>query len=419
VILFCTEVAVHALAAIYYIGLESGFQFYLLAIVVLAHLGYGWKKSIRWSIFFSFLLLFTLSFIFLRDSLIYELNKTVINSLYIFNVIVFSFLASICLQYYVSLIIVFEKKLKQINVSLNQKNDLINEQKEEIETQRDILFEQKGEIEKTHKEVTDSIDYAKSIQKSLLPISASLNKNIKEHFVFFQPKYKVSGDFYWWADIDSHTIITAADCTGHGVPGAFMSMLGISFLREIVVKEFITQPAVILERLRKEIVKSLKQKGETGEQKDGMDMGMVSINHENNIASFSGANNPVYIVSENNLRIDNANIKEYDCLGNKAKLYEIKPDKMPIGIYQKMDKFTTHEFQLTAGDIIYLFSDGFADQFGGKKGKKFKYNSFKNILLENSDKPMSEQKAILQKTFKSWQENQEQIDDVLVIGIKI
>ena len=183
---------------------------------------------------------------------------------------------------------------------ISEKNEELHQLVEEVTTQKDEISRQKSHIELIHDEMTQSINYAKRIQYSLLPDEKLLNQKLDSHFVFYRPKETVSGDFYWWAHIENHTIIAAADCTGHGVPGAFMSLSGISFLREIVMKEYITHPAVILRKLRKEVIQSLKQKGiEDSEQakgislKDGMDMALISINHENNTLQFAGANNPL------------------------------------------------------------------------------------------------------------------------------
>lgn len=271
-----------------------------------------------------------------------------------------------------------------------------------IKKQRDAkkLGKQKQEIEKNHFEISASIDYAKRLQSSILPLQGSLNGCIVENFVILNPKDKVSGDFYWWTFIEGHTVITAADCTGHGVPGAFMSMLGISLLREIVTKEYITHPGVILRRLRKDIVRILKQKGEVGEQKDGMDIAIISINNKTKECQFAGANNPLYLI-------------------RNKELMEYKPDKMPIAIYQRMDNFTTHDIQLEPNDQLYLFSDGFPDQFGGPNGKKFKYKPFKKLLLEKSELPLNEQKVEIENAFTFWKGEHEQIDDVVIVGVKV
>ena len=338
-------------------------------------------------------------------------------------------------------------EIEQKNEELNQLVEEISSQRDEIEAQRDTVEQQKQHIEIIHNEVEQSIDYAMRLQQSILPDEKLLAKYISDYFVFFRPKDKVSGDFYWWAHIENYTIITAADCTGHGVPGAFMSMLGTSFLREIVQKEYVTHTGVILRKLRKEIIKALKQKGESGEQKDGMDMAIISINHETNTVQFSGANNPLYIVkseeetviarrndeaiSTNNEQIATPSARNDDknkqiasgltlaMTNNDYGLYEIKPDKMPIAIYEKMDNFTAHEIYIEKGDQLYLFSDGFADQFGGPKGKKFKYKPFKQLIINNCQLTMTEQKEIFEKTFNGWVQGYEQIDDVTIMGIKL
>ncbi len=286
------------------------------------------------------------------------------------------------------------------NFMLNQQNEEISTQRDEIEAQRDLVISQKEQIELIHNEVSQSIDYATRLQAAILPNLDLIKDVISDHFVIYKPKDKVSGDFYWWAEVEGHLIIAVSDCTGHGVPGAFMSMLGISFLREIVVKEYMTNPGIILKRLRKEIIHVLKQKGTMGEQKDGMDMALISINKETLELQFAGANNPLYF-----LRND--------------ELIEIKGDKMPIAIHLLMDPFKVNDLQLEKGDSLYLFTDGFADQFGGPKSRKFMYKQFKEILLQNNQKPMSGQKEILENAFDKWRGKGEQIDDVTVIGIRI
>jgi len=327
-----------------------------------------------------------------------------------------------------SLLLIQKQEIEEKNDELNHQNEEIlaqneeiNAQNEEILAQRDTLVKQKEHIELIHHEVSQSIDYAMRLQSSILPEVTLIDNNLTDHFVMFKPKDKVSGDFYWWANVENNTVITAADCTGHGVPGAFMSMLGISFLREIVSKEYITFPGVILQKLRKEVIKSLKQKGEFGEQKDGMDLALISINHETNMLQYAGANNPVYIISGNgnDIRIQNEKIRPFKLDHINAQLIEIKSDKMPIAIYDKMDRFTTHEIQLQKGDMVYMFSDGYPDQFGGEKGKKIKNKPFKQLLLENANKPMNEQKVILEKYFEDWKGDLEQTDDVVVLGVKI
>ncbi len=280
-----------------------------------------------------------------------------------------------------------------------------------------LLKEQKNKIEKIHNSLSESIGYAKNIQKNILPDFNLIKKYFSDNFLIFRPKDVVSGDFYWWTKINNNIIITIADCTGHGVPGAFMSMLGISFLREIINKEKIISTDEILNKLRNEIIIALKQTDISEGQKDGMDMAIININIDTLELEYSGANNPLYLITKKDIP-NFENIK--DLIENgKNLLYEIKPNKMPIGIYKRKGNFISHKIQLTKGDSIYLFSDGYADQFGGPMNKKFKYKPFKRLLLENADKPMNEQKQILETTFKNWKNNIEQVDDITIIGIKI
>ncbi len=323
--------------------------------------------------------------------------------------------------------------LKQQNAEISQQKEEISTQRDEIEAQRDLVTHQKEHIEEIHKEVTDSINYAKRIQEAVLPVSDVARAVMGEHFILFKPKDIVSGDFYWTTQVNKWLIVTVADCTGHGVPGAFMSMLGISFLNEIVRKQEVNKANQVLNELRNEIINALQQKGIQGEQKDGMDISLLVLNTETNECQWAGANNPLYIIRKNpqgltkpkplqnleGLEEQNNKLSEIQNLKVLDVLEEIKGDKMPIAIHLIMNDFTNHEFKITKGDLLYLFSDGFADQFGGPKSKKFMYKKFKEILLTNSQKPMPEQKEILEKAINEWIGSNEQIDDITVLGIKI
>ncbi len=302
---------------------------------------------------------------------------------------------------------------RQKNV-LSENNEELKQLIEEITTQRDELNKTKKQLEIKHEEVNQSINYATKLQEAILPTDDLLNKYFSDYFILYKPKDKVSGDFYWWANVNNKTIVAAVDCTGHGVPGAFMSMLGSSMLRDIVEKELITDTSEILSVLRKEIIHSLKQKGELGEQNDGMDMAIISVDHETNTLQFSGANNPLYVITN-----DKRNLTDFDNLLGLEGFYEIKPDKMPISIYSKMKTFSSYKFKLSKGDILYMFSDGYADQFGGKKGKRLKTKALKELLITNKDKTMTQQKELLDSYHNEWKGNFEQIDDILIIGIKI
>jgi serine phosphatase RsbU (regulator of sigma subunit) len=287
--------------------------------------------------------------------------------------------------------------------------DKVKERTLEIEKQRD-------HIEKINIDITDSINYAKYIQSSILPKAEKLGSYLGEYFVLYKPKDIVSGDFYWISNTDNKIIIAAADSTGHGVPGAFMSMLGIAFLNEIVNKEYITHPGVILRRLRKEVIHSLQQKGERGEQKDGMDIALCTLDRENMKLQFAGANNPLYLIRKSNL--EEVGVLRSELIGD-YRLYEIKGDPMPIGINDKMDSFTFHEIDIYKGDSFYLFTDGFPDQFGGRDNRKFGYRQFRELLLKSNSIAMPEQKAVFEKILIDWMGNNNQIDDILLIGFRI
>ncbi len=314
--------------------------------------------------------------------------------------------------------------LNQQKEEISAQRDEIETQMEEIATQRDLVVAQKQQIEIIHSELTDSIHYARRIQNAILPKMEIIQKSGIEHFVLFCPRNIVSGDFYWTAHVDQKLVFCVADCTGHGVPGAFMSMLGISFLNEIVKKEKIVDASRILNNLREHIIASLQQHGVTGEAKDGMDISLCILNTENLKLQFAGANNPIYIVrkfikSENGkAESEKLNETNFDAL-QTSELYELKGDKMPIAIYERMDSFTNKEIQLNKEDTVYLFSDGFADQFGGESGKKFKYSSLKKLFLSVSSLPLEEQKKNIHSTLLKWMEHEEQVDDITVLGVKI
>jgi serine phosphatase RsbU (regulator of sigma subunit) len=310
----------------------------------------------------------------------------------------------IILLYYYSL-----KRSKRLTVALDERRILLEKQSRELKEQREVLRQQKEEI-------ISSINYAKYIQSSILPQEEQLETLLGEHFVLYKPKDIVSGDFYWISNIENKTVLAAADCTGHGVPGAFMSMLGTALLNEIINKEYITHPGVILRHLRKEVIHSLQQKGERGEQKDGMDIALCTLDLENMKLQFAGANNPLYLIRK-------ANLPEVGLLrcetAGEERLYEIKGDMMPIGINDRMENFTFHEIDIYKGDTFYLFSDGFPDQFDSQNSKKFGYRKFREQLLKNNSKTMPENKNILEKVLNDWMGDNSQIDDIMVIGFRI
>jgi serine phosphatase RsbU (regulator of sigma subunit) len=275
----------------------------------------------------------------------------------------------------------------------------------ELKKSKEIIEEKHMEVVHQKKEITDSINYARNIQKSLIPDEKQFNSFFKDSFVLFKPKDIVSGDFYWITEKNNHVFYATADCTGHGVPGGFMTMLGLTFLNDIIESKGITNPSEILNLLRDKIINTLKQTGKIGDSKDGMDITLCCINKNNNELHFAAANNPLYIVKNPGK--------------TNTELIICKADKQPCGFYHDIKSFTDFKIELNEGDCIYSFSDGFADQFGGPNGKKYLYKNFKEIIFENAHLSFAEQKNKLNASFQNWLGNQEQIDDVLVIGVKV
>ena len=268
------------------------------------------------------------------------------------------------------------------------------------------LAEEKIAIQ--NENIKDSILYARKIQTAVLPPNEYLEQLLPEYFIMLRPKDIVSGDFYWATDKEDKILIAAADCTGHGVPGGFMSMLGFTFLNEITGKMSSDEinPGRILTELRDSVKTSLRQTGKEGEAKDGMDIALLSIDYSTQILEFAGANNPLVIV------------REFE--NGERDLVDIKADDMPIGIFPNANPyFRNHKIKLQKGDMCYIFSDGYPDQFGGKSRRKFMLKRFKRLLLSISDKPIKEQEIRINEVFDKWQGKNKQIDDVLVIGIKI
>jgi len=297
------------------------------------------------------------------------------------------------LLYYYSL-----KRSQRLTAALDERRILLEKQSQELKEQREELMLQQEEI-------ISSINYAKRIQSAILPPEVYINELLNENFILYLPKDIISGDFYWIKQVKNYIILTSADCTGHGVPAAFMSMLGISCLNEIVQSREFTHANQILNELRKEIKHSLRQTGKKEEMRDGMDIALCVIDRKNNIMQFSGAHNPLYIISNNN--------------GN-SEIKEIKADPMPVGIHFLGDKsFTNHEVQLEIGDTFYIFSDGFIDQIGGENNHRFTSERFKKLLVTIYDRPLYEQKEILEKTLKDWMGGHPQTDDILVIGARV
>ena len=292
---------------------------------------------------------------------------------------------------------------------------VIKKQKTVIEVKEKETQEQKHIIEEKHKEITDSINYAERIQRSFLATQSHLDINLNtgiaqaslvegvnesNYFILFRPKDVVSGDFYWSATLNNGDFAFAtADSTGHGVPGAIMSLLNITSLEKAIETE--TSPDKILSATRKTIIERLKKDGSLDGGKDGMDCSLCVYDFKNMKLRASSANNPLWIM-------------------RGSEIIEIKPDKMPVGKHDKQGtSFTMHEIDIQKGDIVYTLTDGFPDQFGGSRGKKFMSKNLRELLAQNTHLHMNKQKELLERTFKDWVGDLEQVDDVTVVGIKI
>jgi serine phosphatase RsbU (regulator of sigma subunit) len=310
---------------------------------------------------------------------------------------------------------VLEQKVKERTKTIEEQNKVLTiqrddlakynkeilMQKEEIESQRDEIEKQRDHIFKQNEEITQSITYARKIQSAVMPSNEVVGKLLSDYFILFRPRDIVSGDFYWMTERNNRVVVVAGDCTGHGVPGAFMSMMGVSFLNEIVNVDGQTQPDIILNSLREKIISTLYQMGKDGETRDGMDMSIIVFLRNTRTLMFAGAYNPLYLI-------------------RKGELIEHKADKMPVGVHPKEKvPFTLHNIKLEAGDNLYIFSDGYVSQFGGPDGRKFMAKPFKELLVKIYGKSIQDQKTILEDTMDKWQNAYDQVDDILVIGIAV
>lgn len=260
-------------------------------------------------------------------------------------------------------------------------------------------------LEEKNKDITDSINYAKRIQTAILPSVDVIREYLPHSFVLYSPKDIVSGDFYWYARRGDKAFIAAGDCTGHGVPGAFMSMIGNDLLNHIIIEKGIMSPGEVLDHLHEGVRAALKQNNTDNSTRDGMDIALLCISASASEVEYAGANRPLWIVKKK----------------SEAELIEIKPDKHSIGGVQSEDKrvFTSHKISASAGDTFYLFSDGYADQFGGEDGKKFMTKRMKSLLLSLNALPMHEQHTMLHQTIEQWRGHRTQVDDILVIGTRV
>ncbi len=282
------------------------------------------------------------------------------------------------------------RKIKRINAELQR-------QKNEIEQQKNL-------IEQKNCEITDSINYARKIQDNILLPETKLKQWLPQMFIYFKPKDIVSGDFYWFSKFENKYVITAIDCTGHGVPGAFLSMVGNTLLHEIVNIKHVFKPDVILTMLHTGIRLALNQSNEDSDSEDGMDMSLCTVDAKLHRFQFAGAKNNLYVVQGDKLKILKAN---YYSIGGR----QLRPD-MQI-------EFTCYDFMYDDNTSIYMFSDGYLDQFGGDNNEKFNTQRFREMILNNRNLPMEQQKTVLAETMDKWKGERQQIDDFLVLGVKL
>ncbi len=276
------------------------------------------------------------------------------------------------------------------------------ERTEQVMMQKREIENQNERLEVLYKHVTDSIKYAKRIQEAILPPDNVVKKLLPDSFVLYKPKDIVSGDFYWIQKKQDKVLFATVDCTGHGVPGAFMSIVGHNLLKHVVTNTSLVEPALILDALNKGVSDTLHSSGDEVAAKDGMDVSLCSINFDKLELEYSGAYNPLYLLRD-------------------GALQEIKGDKFPVGFFvgEGERKFTNHNIKLQKGDMLYVFSDGYADQFGGPNGKKFMARNFRDVLLKIHNMTINDQKLFLDKTIETWKGTLEQVDDILVWGVKI
>jgi len=295
--------------------------------------------------------------------------------------------------------ITIDRALETFNLK-QQNRKLFTDLEEANITLEKKVIERTEKIELQRREITDSIQYASRIQRALLPRKEELEKLLPSYFILNKPRNIVSGDYYWAASKDNKVIIAVADCTGHGVPGAFMSILGLAYLNEILNKSAALRANEILNQLRGQVIKSLHQTGKADETKDGMEIALCVVDFEKKKLQYSGAFRPLYLIRNN-------------------ELVEFKGDSMPIGFYEDEDSsFKNKELNFIENDIIYMFSDGYVDQLGGPDRKTFKSGKFKQLLIDIHKKSLQEQKEILESQFEDWRSNIEQIDDIMIMGIR-
>lgn len=298
-------------------------------------------------------------------------------------------------------IIMIQTKISETAIAIDNQKLRIESHLNEITKQKDRIKKQSMLITGQVSKIVANIELARQIQKAILPKDETLKKLFPKHFIYYKAKDILSGDFYWSFENDDSKFLLVGDCTGHGVPGAFMSILGMMFLSKIVYEHNIVKCNEILNELKRMVIHALNQTGEVGEASDGMDISLCVIDKKTNVLNYSGANNPIYIVNNNELEL-------------------LAPDKVPIGIHRgEFNGYSTKSYQLMKNTRVYMFSDGYPDQFGGIKGKKFKYNNFKELLVKSYNGDMEMQAKVINDIYNMWKGSNEQVDDVVIIGFEV
>ncbi|MEW5846254.1 MAG: tetratricopeptide repeat protein [Bacteroidota bacterium] len=307
----------------------------------------------------------------------------------------------------------FEVENQRVSVDIKQRE--LQEQRDELEQQRNLVIYQRDRIINMLTDLGESIEYARKIQQAVFPTDTLLSQYFRDFFVFYLPKETVGGDFYWVGNCSGKVGFAVADCTGHGVPGGFMSMLGISMLNDLVANTPTSSPGLLLGKLRDNIISALRQGGHEDDSHDGMDVAFCTFDRESHILTFAGANMPIIISTTSYVPSNNERIVQID-----EGLIEFRPDRMPIAYYERMERFNELSIKLEPNDTVYLFTDGFTDQFGGgKPSKKYGYQAFRNLVLNMKHLPLYEQKRVLYQTLEKWRGVEEvQTDDILIMAVK-
>ncbi len=378
------ELYFHQVVGVYYLGWVSGLQLWLVYLASLTFFNPGWKKKMNFSILFLIVTTYSLLYLFAYEG-VYSFDKDFIRYTYLNNSIFVISVISLLIYGYSRDANKAENELKTANAELSGMNEEMQSQNEEIQSQNDEIFK--------------SINYAERIQNAMIPHTGILNSFMPDNFVLFQPKDIVSGDFYWFSDRKDQLVVVCADCTGHGVPGGFMSMLGISLLNEISSHEADISPAELLEHLRTKVKESLGQNRLRYPQKDGMDASVCLVDKKTKTLTFAGANNGLFLV-------------------RNSKLTEYKPTKNPIGAYTREVPFKEEVIPLEDGDAVYMYTDGYLDQFGGANGMKYLRKRLRSDLVELSHLSMKEQGGELSQRFRKWKSGYDQIDDCTLIGLR-